>query len=193
MVMTPFEYVIVLISIILGLGITTILTGVAELIKHGKPLKVYTPYIIWILLIFILHIQEWWISYQLMSVKVWTLHFFLLVILYPINLYILAHLLFPGSITKDFSIRNFYLEQHSRIFVGAITLVIISIVQNIVVTELALRTQIPHLIVLIILIGFTLRRNRSDTAHTVVALVLLMMMIIGFALDQESLTLSTAR
>jgi hypothetical protein len=188
--MTPFEYVIVLVSIILGLGITTILTGVAELIKHGKPLRVYTPYIIWILLIFVLHIQEWWISYQLMSVKVWTLHFFLLVILYPINLYILAHLLFPGSITKDFDTRNFYLEHHPRIFIGAITLVIISIVQNVVITQLALRTQVPHFIVLITLVGFTLGKNRSSTAHTVVSLLLLMMMIIGFAFDQENLTLS---
>src|SRR5688572_9367202 len=121
--MTPFEYVIVLISIILGLGITTILTGVAELIKHGKPLKIYTPYIIWIVLIFVLHIQDWWISYQLMSVKVWTLHFFLLVILYPINLYILAHLLFPGTLSKDFNSKEFYLTHYTRIFVGAIILV----------------------------------------------------------------------
>src|SRR5687767_8565308 len=106
--MTPFEYVIVLISIILGLGITTILTGVAELMKHTRPVSLYTPYIIWILLVFVLHIQEWWVSYQLKSVNIWELQFFLLIILYPINLYILAHLLFPGTLSTEFSSKDFY-------------------------------------------------------------------------------------
>jgi hypothetical protein len=99
--MTPFEYVIVLISVIIGLGITTILTGIAELIKHTKPVRFYTPYIIWIVLIFVLHIQDWWISYQYKSITIWTLQSFLLLILYPINLYILAHLLFPNELSKD--------------------------------------------------------------------------------------------
>src|SRR5688572_17301742 len=107
--MSPFEYVIVLISIILGLGITTILTGIAELIKHARPNSLYIPYSIWIVLIFVLHVQEWWISYQLKSVEIWTLQFFLLIVLYPINLYILAHLLFPAALSKEFDSKDFYL------------------------------------------------------------------------------------
>src|SRR5687767_1802176 len=114
--MTPFEYVIVLISIILGLGITTILTGVAELIKHTQSRRLYTPYIIWIVLIFVLHIQDWWVSYKLKSVGVWTLHSFLLIIIYPINLYILAHLLFPAQLSKDFDSKTFYLTFYPRLF-----------------------------------------------------------------------------
>ena len=108
--MSPFEYVIVLISIILGLGITTILTGVAELIKHTRPVTLYVPYIVWILLIFVLHIQDWWVSYRLMEEKVWTLPLFLLIILYPINLYILAHLLFPAGLSNAFNSKEFFLE-----------------------------------------------------------------------------------
>jgi hypothetical protein len=100
--MSPFEYVIVLVSIILGLGITTILTGLAELIKH-RQLKWYAPYIIWLFLVFVLHIHEWWESYTLKSVEVWKLPMFLFIILYPINLYVLAHLLFPSDLKSDFN------------------------------------------------------------------------------------------
>src|SRR5688572_24307708 len=97
--MSAFEYVIVLISIILGLGITTILTGVAELIKQSKLFILYLPHIIWIVLVFVMHIHEWWFSYELKTEAVWTLPMFLFILLYPINLYILAHLLFPAGLS----------------------------------------------------------------------------------------------
>jgi hypothetical protein len=187
--MTPFEYVIVLISVILGLGITTILTGVAELIKHTRSVGLYTPYIIWIVLIFVLHIQDWWISYKLKSVDVWTLHFFLLIVLYPINLYILAHLLFPASLSKDFRSKDFYLEYYPRFFIGAITLVIISITQNLIVDGLPVFTQIPHFIVFVALLIMLITKSKNTTVHFFLSIILLVVMVVSFALDQENLTI----
>jgi hypothetical protein len=187
--MTPFEYVIVLISVILGLGITTILTGLAELIKHSKPIGWYTPYIIWIVLIFVMHIQEWWISYQLKSVEVWTLQFFLLIMLYPINLYILAHLIFPGQLSKDFSSKDFYLEYYPRIFIGTISLVLLSVIQNVIVDGLPLFTQVPHAIVFVSLLAVLLTRNKNTNVHFFLSFILLVLMVISFSLDQEHLTI----
>jgi hypothetical protein len=57
--MTPFEYVIVLIFIILGLGITQIGSGVADLIHNSDRVKVYWPHTLWIIFVFFLHLQEW--------------------------------------------------------------------------------------------------------------------------------------
>jgi hypothetical protein len=187
--MTPFEYVIVLISVILGLGITTILTGLAELIKHSKPIRLYTPYIIWIMLIFVMHIQEWWISYQLKAVEVWTLQFFLLIMLYPINLYILAHLVFPGSLSKEFSSKAFYLEYYPRIFIGTISLVILSVIHNIIIDDLPLMSQIPQAIVFVALTTVLVTKNRNTNVHFFLSVILLVLMIISFAIDQENLTI----
>src|SRR6186713_233849 len=99
--MSPFEYVIVLISIILGLGITTILTGVAEIIKQTSLKNLFAPYIIWVALVFVVHLQEWWVAYELKTVQVWTLHMLLFILLPPINLYIMAHLLFPTALSRN--------------------------------------------------------------------------------------------
>lgn len=187
--MTPFEYVIVLISVILGLGITTILTGVAELIKNTKPVRLYAPYLVWIVIIFVLHFQEWWLSYQLMSVKEWSLQFFLLNVLYPINLYILAHLLFPASLPNDFSSKVFFLEHYPRFFIGAIILVVLSVIQNIFISDLAILTQIPHIIVLSVLLFMLITKNRSSGVHTAVSVFLLIVMIVGFAADQQNLVI----
>lgn len=187
--MSPFEYVIVLISIILGLGITTILTGVAELIKHTRPVTLYAPYIIWILLIFVLHIQDWWVSYRLMEEKVWTLPLFLLIILYPINLYILAHLLFPAGLSNAFNSREFFLAHHPRLFIGSSILVVISLVHNILYLGLPITEQIPQALVLTVLLTVLLTKNKNSTVHTVVSIIFLLIMIIGFVLDQENLVI----
>jgi hypothetical protein len=136
-----------------------------------------------------MHIQEWWYSYQLKSVDMWTLQFFLLVIMYPINLYILAHLLFPAGLSKEFSSKEFYLAHYPRIFIGASMLVIISIVQNVVVSGYAITAQIPQFLVFVVLAFILITKEKNSMVHTVVSVILLLMMIVGFALDQENLTI----
>lgn len=109
--MSPFEFITVLISIILGLGITTILTGVAERIKHFSRTRLFAPYLIWIVIVFVLHIYEWWNSFTLRSIEVWSLPMFLFILLYSIVLYVLAHLLFfPSNKDQDFDAKRILLH-----------------------------------------------------------------------------------
>src|SRR5258708_13301428 len=93
--MTPFEYVTVLISIILGMGITQIVTGVADLVHQWHRVRIYWPHILWIILVFFLHIDEWWSTYELRKFESLRLPTFRFVLLYPINLFILPPFLFP--------------------------------------------------------------------------------------------------
>jgi len=95
--MTPFEYVTVLISIILGMGITQIVSGLADIIRKWNQVKLYWPHLMWIVFVFFLHIQKWWVLYDIRFITVWMLSTFLFTILYPINLFILARILFHGE------------------------------------------------------------------------------------------------
>ncbi|MBX2916563.1 MAG: hypothetical protein KF856_14935 [Cyclobacteriaceae bacterium] len=63
--MSPFEYVSVLISIILGLGITQIVTGVADVIQNWRNVKLYLPHALWVMFVFFLHMQERWVLYEM--------------------------------------------------------------------------------------------------------------------------------
>jgi hypothetical protein len=184
--MSPFEYVIVLVSIILGLGITTILTGLAELIKH-RQLKLYTPYIIWLILVFVLHIHEWWVSYSLKSIEIWKLPMFLFIILYPINLYVLAHLLFPSDLRNDFNPKDFYLNNYPKFFISAIISVILSIIHNLTIESYHLKDQIIQFVVLAILAIFLFSKTKNSSAHIAVSLLLLMIMILSLLFTQDSL------
>jgi hypothetical protein len=185
--MSPFEYVIVLISIILGLGITTILTGVAELIKQSRLFHLYAPYIIWIMLVFVMHIHEWWVSYDLKTVEVWTLHMFLFILLYPINLYVLAHLLFPAGFSTEFTSREFYLTHYPRLFIATIILAVLSIVHNLAFLRLPIGDQIPQALVLGVLSTMVILKTKNGVAHTVVAVLLLAIMIISLLIQSKTL------
>ena len=86
--MEPFEYVVVLTSLILGLGIAQILTGVSDIISHWKQIKFSLPHGIYIMVVFLIHIQEWWINYQYSKeLMVWTLPVVLSILVFPILLY----------------------------------------------------------------------------------------------------------
>jgi hypothetical protein len=186
--MTPFEYIIVLISIILGLGITTILTGVAELIKHSRSTNFFAPYIIWIVLIFIMHIHEWWISYELKSITVWSLPMFLLILLYPIALYVLAHLLFPNDLKEGgFNSREFYFNNYPRLFIATVILVALSVIHNLMFGGHVWKEQVPHLLVSLLLVAILLLKSKNVIVHFVVACFLLAVMLVTFVLINDML------
>jgi len=92
---SAFEYVTILISIILGLGITQILSSLAEIIYDYGQVKFFWVHTIWVILILYIHIQEWFILYELKDYSLWKLPVFLFVLLYPITLYLAAKMLFP--------------------------------------------------------------------------------------------------
>lgn len=189
--MTPFEYITVLISIILGLGITLVLTGVAELIRRWNKLTHFWPYLIWIALTFVLHIQEWWATYDLKSIMTWSLPAFLFVILYPILLFILANLLFPVKWSKKgVDLKEFYFTHYPKFFVCVILLAGLSIVQNMKLSHYKFQDQLVQFLVLIVFSGMLIRPTRNATAHTILALLMFVIMLTSLLLTKDTLVIS---
>ncbi len=185
--MSPFEFVTVLISIILGLGITTILTGVAERIKHFHRTKLYSPYVIWISIVFMLHIYEWWNSFTLRAIEVWSLPMFLFILLYPIVLYVLAHLLFPSNNDQQFNAKEFYFVNYRRYYFIAIVLILLSVLHNLFIEHLGITSQTGQLTALLIIVAFIISKTKKEIVHTIAASVLLIMLMVSLILSNDTL------
>jgi hypothetical protein len=180
---SPFEYVIVLVSIILGMGITQIISGLADLIHRWERIKIYWPHLILIVLVFILHIQEWWVSYDMRNYEYWRLPTFLFIILYPVNLYILARILFPVSWRgKEIDLKKFYFQNFRRIYLLTICLDVLGIIDNIFIGGFQLHDQIVQFLVLSILVFVAIRGNTSEVIHKVIATALLLISVVTFIL-----------
>lgn len=93
--MDRFSFVMVLLSIIVGLGVTELLTNIARQIQHRTDAKFYWLHSVLAALVFIALLQQWWESWDQRDVEMWTFPMLLLMLGGPIGLYIISHVLFP--------------------------------------------------------------------------------------------------
>ena len=182
--MSPFEFVTVLISIILGLGITQIMSGVADLIHQWKQVRLYWPHVLWIVLVFILHVQDWWLLYQLRGITAWQLPMFLFQVLYPISLFILARILFPSPAeTNATDMKAYYLTHYRKLFVLVIILSFLSALENMFIHRLGLEGLYVNASLFFVLLYLIRRPDLGETTHKVLAIALVAIMSGGIVFN----------
>lgn len=102
--MGAFEYLSVLISIILALGMTRVLGGVGEMLQARSRRRVYWVHVIWIVNLFVYLVIAWWIFYRWRDQQPWNFYLFLFVLISPTVLYLASLLLFPRECDVDMAI-----------------------------------------------------------------------------------------
>ena len=105
--MDLFEFLMVMVSIIIGLGISELLTGVARLIRSRSETTIYWVHLVLVAAIFIILIQQWWEFWQLRELQEWTFAIVLLYLGKLVGLYLIAHLLFPEPV-RGADLRAYY-------------------------------------------------------------------------------------
>ena len=112
-----YLHVRVVISIIVGLCITTLLSGFARFVQHPRRERVSILHLGWAasLLLWIIHF--WWWEFRLSMVQTWTFASYFFVILYAILFYFLCTLLFPSDL-KDYANYEDYFVSRRKWFFG---------------------------------------------------------------------------
>ena len=183
---SAFEYVSVFISIILGLGVTQILTGIADLVHQNERVKIYWPHLTWIVLVLILHVQEWWVTFELRNLEKWRLPLFLFVLLYPVTLFILARLLFPFGLNEGtIDLKKFYFENYRRIFLFGSVLAFLSIIDNLLLRNYAAVDLIAQSTVLVVLSTMAIIKNSKPWLHKSVAIFMLLFLVTSIAVQWD--------
>lgn len=102
--MSPYEYLTVFISVVLGLAVIHLLSGVALLLDTRIRVRPDWIHGVWTGNVLITTVLVWWHNYRLTGVTEWTLPFFLDLVAYSLVLYLLSGLLYPvrGSEVVDF-------------------------------------------------------------------------------------------
>ena len=93
-----FEYLMVMVSIILGLGVTQALRGFGKIARSKSN---YLPLTLWCVILFYLHIQVWWSLWDLSSVDAWNQLGFAMIIAIPCSLFAATELLMPMGSSPD--------------------------------------------------------------------------------------------
>lgn len=111
-----FSHIRVLISLVVGLGLTRLLTGIARIVQHPRAKPVYGVHLVWVLFVFVSLVQFWWWEFRLASLVAWNFEYYLYIILY-ITLYFLAcTLLFPDNMDDYSDYRDYFLSRRAWFF-----------------------------------------------------------------------------
>ena len=98
--MTSFEYVMVLVSIVIALAIAHLLTALGECVRRirgiGEPIKLDAVFLLWVGYALIWLISFWWWEFKYQEVVTeWSFGLYLFVIGYAISLFMWVEILVP--------------------------------------------------------------------------------------------------
>lgn len=105
-----FEFLMVLVSIVIGLGVTEILSGWANLLRVREGVRFYWIHVLLQLGVFFALLQQWWEFWDLADVHELTFLAVLVVLAPPILLFLIAHLLFPAE-AENADLEDYYYSQ----------------------------------------------------------------------------------
>jgi hypothetical protein len=114
--MEMFNYVMVLASVIIGLGIAHLLQGVGGIVQHPGREKVYWIHLLWVAVVFLRAIFWWWFEFRLSSTPQWTFTLYLFVLGYAVLIYLWCALLFPRDLAGYDGFKDYFYSRRRWLF-----------------------------------------------------------------------------
>lgn len=125
--MTQPEYLTVLVSIIVGLGVTDLAQSIRDLLHPDRPVRWHWLPLTWAAVAILMVVVTWWAFFQVLQAEVWSSpQAFLLILAATLNLYFLCAFALPdldGPPVADrpdrVDLESFYFSaSHRRSFFG---------------------------------------------------------------------------
>jgi hypothetical protein len=140
--------------------------------------------VLWVLIVLIRACPKRWIIYKLKTYAPWRLPMFLLIMVYPIILFVLARLLFPFGIQEGMIDQNvFYQENYRKIFLFSL-LALLAIVDSLLIRADSLQSQLLKLIVPFIFFILYFKKA-PEWVHKLVPVCFLILLVITIAVEWD--------
>lgn len=118
--MRPFEYLSLLTSVVIGLGVTRLLVGLGRMLQSRQALRLSAVHLLWSFNIFVFLLLNWWILYRWHTHEAWSFYLFVFVLLSPITAFLLSVLLYPEPMAEDADLgAHFYRNRRWFFALGA--------------------------------------------------------------------------
>ncbi len=159
--MSRFEFILVLLSIIIGLGLTELLINVVRQIRAGKNTKFFWPHSVLVVILFFALLQIWWESWGLQGYGEWSFQVLLLMLAAPVSLFCISHLVFPSKI-EGTDLEEYYFSKSRLLWsLSSFTVVVATLFRPIAFgIPLFEPSNISSLLLFVIFIGLALTKNK---------------------------------
>jgi hypothetical protein len=119
---TISEYILVLLSIVVGLGMTHLLSGAAEILQRSGNSRPYWVHTAWMFNLFVTIIHFWWWEFRLVRITTWTFLPYAYVVCYAVLVYLLVAFLMPQPLGAGTDLKEYYYS-HRKWFFGTMALI----------------------------------------------------------------------
>lgn len=183
--MSTYEYITIFTSIILGLAIVNVLSGISVIIHKGIKTVFYWIHTIWVINIFTVILLLWWNNLILNDLPELSFLHYLNLVAYSVVLYLMSSLLFPVKFDESINFKKLFYDNRKTLYIMGMVFVITDLCDATlekIVTDGAFRIpQLVNISIYFILFLLGLKINKP-AFHGVVALVFSAGLLIWFFL-----------
>lgn len=184
-----FEFLMVLISVVIGLGLTEILSGGARLLRERDTVRFYWIHVLFQFGVFFALLQQWWESWDWVGLEEVSFIAVLTLLASPVFLYLIAHLLFPSS-SSGTDLEAYYYRQAPLLWglvvVGTIAGTFVRPwVWGHPVFHAANLSGIPSVLICIVLMSTKAPRVHSVLAPIIIVILILDTVLAGPAISVD--------
>ena len=111
-----FEYIGVLISVIMGLAITHLAVGASKLIQNRESARIYLPHVMWTVNVLLYILMIWWSMFWWSGLEDWSAYQYLGITIYAIVLFLMSAMLYPYDMDKDIDIEAYFFKNRVWFF-----------------------------------------------------------------------------
>jgi hypothetical protein len=175
--MDHFEYISVAVSILIALALTELIGGWARMLRARARTPPHGLHLGWMVIVFLVLVQFWWVFWEYGSAPEWTFVTFLLVLLPPTTAVFAVALISPTADEFErpgFSLRAFYFARSRNFFLTVAAYQTELVVQSLVffgVRPVILAGQLAG-----VATGVVLASTRNERIHRAVAVVALVIL-----------------
>jgi hypothetical protein len=133
--MDAFSYLSVLLSIILGLGMTQLLTAAGRIIRHRDRVRMDWLPLVSAGVLGVAYVQVWWAMFGLRGVQEWTFIRFFAVLAQVTTLYMTAAVALPEQVDEaGVDLREYFERQHRWFYAFLLMTLLISIIKDVLLS-----------------------------------------------------------
>jgi len=168
-----FEFLMVLVSLIIGLGIAELLSGIAQTIRNRETAKLYWKHVVFVIIVFLALLQQWWEIWGIRDTPSWSFPGLLMMLGGPIGLFLIAHLLFPHPIFRADFKAYYYNKMKPALWVGVLTVIISGTFRPVILgSELFALDNLTSFLLVVIFICMTI--TKKSWFHGVMVILILL-------------------
>ena len=173
----PYQHIVVVMSIVLGLSVTQLLKGVAQLYRGRKRVPPYWIHSAWVALLIVFSLVVWWTYWNYRGITEWDFFRFVAYLSPMIVFYFLTVIVIPDPSDTVSSLKEYYFSTRGGFFGTFALYGILAGVTAVVVRGLALLDPSNLFRLAMVLLLLIAMRSGSERVHAVVLTLCALLML----------------